>query len=259
MEVHAHTHTARKKWTHYLWEFLMLFLAVFCGFLAENQREHFVEQKRAREYAKSLLNDLRVDTNEIRRGKHWAEFMMASIDSLSSIAANDKMVKDAPGSFYYYSTFLYYAFIIDWSRSTLDQLIQSGSLRYFGNKELVDLINLYYYTQNIINEQNHQDFIQRDKITEIRNHILQLRYYRIFGKLDMGKEEYGDQPSPLIDSLLTQRLPLQADAEKEMDEFINHIIDRRSRLELVSQNYYPWANDLAIKIIQILTKEYHLQ
>ncbi len=23
MEVHAHTHTARKKWTHYLWEFLI--------------------------------------------------------------------------------------------------------------------------------------------------------------------------------------------------------------------------------------------
>ena len=36
MEVHAHTHTppasggtGRKKWTHYFWEFLMLFLAVF--------------------------------------------------------------------------------------------------------------------------------------------------------------------------------------------------------------------------------------
>jgi len=39
MEVHRHAHTDRKKWTHYLWEFLMLFLAVFCGFLAENQRE----------------------------------------------------------------------------------------------------------------------------------------------------------------------------------------------------------------------------
>ena len=40
MEVHAHTHTEKKKFTHYLWEFLMLFLAVFCGFLAENFREH---------------------------------------------------------------------------------------------------------------------------------------------------------------------------------------------------------------------------
>ena len=46
MEVHTHTHTPRKKWTHYFWEFIMLFLAVFCGFLAENQREHYIEQQR---------------------------------------------------------------------------------------------------------------------------------------------------------------------------------------------------------------------
>jgi hypothetical protein len=45
MEVHHHAHASdpalhrgRKKWTHNFWEFLMLFLAVFCGFLAENQR-----------------------------------------------------------------------------------------------------------------------------------------------------------------------------------------------------------------------------
>ena len=37
MEVHNHTaadpdsHRGKKKWTHYLWEFLMLFLAVLCG------------------------------------------------------------------------------------------------------------------------------------------------------------------------------------------------------------------------------------
>ena len=44
METHHHTHTPRKKWTHYLWEFLMLFLAVFCGFLAEYQLEHKIEK-----------------------------------------------------------------------------------------------------------------------------------------------------------------------------------------------------------------------
>jgi hypothetical protein len=62
MEVHAHTHTERKKWTHYLWEFLMLFLAVFCGFLAENQREHMVEHRREKEYMVSLVDDLKNDS-----------------------------------------------------------------------------------------------------------------------------------------------------------------------------------------------------
>ena len=62
MEVHAHSHTERKKFTHYLWEFLMLFLAVFCGFLAENQREHYTEKRRAREYAQQMIEDLQNDT-----------------------------------------------------------------------------------------------------------------------------------------------------------------------------------------------------
>ena len=39
MEVHHHAHHGHEKktWKNYFWEFLMLFLAVFCGFLAEYQ------------------------------------------------------------------------------------------------------------------------------------------------------------------------------------------------------------------------------
>src|SRR5574342_530876 len=62
MEVHAHTHTERKKWTHYLWEFFMLFLAVTAGFFVENQREHIVEHKRGQQYIKSFVEDLIIDT-----------------------------------------------------------------------------------------------------------------------------------------------------------------------------------------------------
>ena len=65
MEVHAHSHTARKKWTHYFWEFLMLFLAVFCGFLAEYQLEHKIERDREKQYMRSLLNDLKTDVLNI--------------------------------------------------------------------------------------------------------------------------------------------------------------------------------------------------
>ena len=47
MEVHKHPHhvTHKKKWGEYFLEFLMLFLAVFLGFIAENQREHIVEHQ----------------------------------------------------------------------------------------------------------------------------------------------------------------------------------------------------------------------
>ena len=61
MEVHSHTRTPRIKWTHYFWEFLMLFLAVFCGFLAENIREHRIEKERAQQYISSFYSDLKRD------------------------------------------------------------------------------------------------------------------------------------------------------------------------------------------------------
>ena len=64
MEVHKHPHHVmhRKKWGEYLLEFVMLFLAVFLGFLAENFREHQVEKERAKQYILSFCEDLKKDT-----------------------------------------------------------------------------------------------------------------------------------------------------------------------------------------------------
>ncbi len=86
MEVHAHSHTARKKWTHYFWEFLMLFLAVFCGFLAENIREHKIEQHRAKEFATSLVQDFQTDTAEINTQKRRSGIYIEITDSLLKLS-----------------------------------------------------------------------------------------------------------------------------------------------------------------------------
>ena len=66
MEVHHHSHTARKKWTHYFWEFLMLFLAVTLGFFVENWREHIIENRRAAELARSLYHELQRDSANLK-------------------------------------------------------------------------------------------------------------------------------------------------------------------------------------------------
>jgi hypothetical protein len=69
MEVHAQElHKAPGNGLkHYLFEFLMLFLAVFCGFLAENFREHIVEQKRTKLYAQQFYDELKLDTASLDR------------------------------------------------------------------------------------------------------------------------------------------------------------------------------------------------
>src|SRR6478735_3297912 len=89
MEVHAHSHTSRQKWTHYLWEFLMLFLAVFCGFLAENQREHMVENKREKEYMQSLTEDLSTDTANLNSVMELGQVVRTRLENLISILNNE--------------------------------------------------------------------------------------------------------------------------------------------------------------------------
>ena len=99
MEVHAHTHTPRKKWTHYFWEFLMLFLAVFCGFLAENQREHYVEKQRAKELARALYNELFDDSVAIANKIQLSLGKENNIDYLSSYF-KDSSLTSLPREFY---------------------------------------------------------------------------------------------------------------------------------------------------------------
>jgi hypothetical protein len=55
MEVHHHPHVEKKNFKEYFLEFLMIFLAVTMGFIAENMREHFVDVRTEKNTSR-LLN-----------------------------------------------------------------------------------------------------------------------------------------------------------------------------------------------------------
>src|SRR5678810_605633 len=105
MEVHAHSHTPRKKWTHYLWEFLMLFLAVFCGFLAEYQLEHVIEHKREKQFIQSFIEDLKIDTAAINRNLIFRHKKMEQMDSLMNLLREQK-IKGYENDLYYLARLL---------------------------------------------------------------------------------------------------------------------------------------------------------
>ena len=92
METHAnHLHHAPgKNFWHYLNEFIMLFLAVFCGFLAENFREHKVDKEKGEQYILSFYADLKEDTIKLS----------------SIISFDDQKVKDLNNMFNCYDTIL---------------------------------------------------------------------------------------------------------------------------------------------------------
>lgn len=142
MEVHSHTHTPRKKWAHYFWEFLMLFLAVFCGFLAEYQLEHKIEKDREKQFIQTMVADLKSDTAqlaEIISYEHRREIMVDSMIELFSRSDYKKFGSEI----YYYARSLTRPRYFFPNDRTLQQLKNSGSLRMIRNLSVSDSIMFY--------------------------------------------------------------------------------------------------------------------
>src|SRR4030095_16401507 len=145
MEGHPHTHTARKKWTHYVWEFFMLFLAVFCGFLAEYALEHKIEADREKQYAISMVEDLKLDTAALNRIIQLRTNRLVILDSLSLLLDETENSSNL-STLYYYSaiTSRFGSLQFIYNDRTIQQLKNSGSLRLIRNKIVSDSITLYY-------------------------------------------------------------------------------------------------------------------
>jgi hypothetical protein len=143
MEVHAHSHTARKKWTHYFWEFLMLFLAVFCGFLAENQREHMLEHQREKQYMRSLLSDLSADTSSLNTSFPRKQGRINAIDSVFRYFLSNPESKTISGRMFRTIRRTNYDYRFTRNNITINQLKNAGGMRLIQNKEVADSISVY--------------------------------------------------------------------------------------------------------------------
>lgn len=212
MEVHHHqSHIdpdnyrghREKRLKQYLFEFFMLFLAVFCGFLAENFREHRVEHQREKQYIGSLIEDLKEDT---------AEFKMVIDDNIKRISGMDTLtlLLDKPSLTIDDEKQLYilngrYASSITpmlWNDGTIRQLLTSGNLRLISEQGAPDSIMNYYGQSKdgalgqeaIIEESTKRMFFYAEDIFD-----------RSFLKINLNKDSsfsYGPMPDQI--ELLTK-------------------------------------------------------
>jgi len=144
MEVHHHAHTSRKKWTHYFWEFLMLFLAVFCGFLAEYTLEHKIEKDREKQFISSLVDDIKADITQLNSVIQKRDEKIQRLDSLILLINLPDFA--AYGSNIYFNA-IHTGRLVDIrftaNDGTMLQLKNSGGLRLIRNRTVVDSIAHY--------------------------------------------------------------------------------------------------------------------
>lgn len=258
MEVHKHPHhvTHKKKWGEYLLEFIMLFLAVFLGFLAENQREHMVENLRAKEFSKSLLQDLQNDTAAITSQKRSAELYIANADSLLKLNKTTLEGRNA-AQFSFYTRFIYWTVPVSWNRNTFEQIKNSGGLRYFRNDVLLKKILEYDAIVNDINSEADANKIRGNMLLPLINSVIEPEiHYRLSKHMLSSLDTMSIETREHFFSYTTGSLENKRD---KISEMLNMVIVQQRNLRLQLNTRLPKAQLLATELISDLKKEYHLK
>jgi hypothetical protein len=260
MEVHHHAHTSRKKWTHYVWEFLMLFLAVFCGFLAENFREHQVEHQREKEYMVTMLEDLKADIPLLDSTmKEW-DNVNNSIDSVTDAILFPLSNIDYFKIYRHLNAALNY-WSFRYNDRTIAQLKNSGGFRLIRNKTVANDIIAY---DQLNNDAVPNIAIQHNKFyenaTALRSKIFAENIITAVNKL------YKNQPAPSsinpwIDGLVkTNRSPLTAESQTILlFEFKNSLIALKRDYTTNMMWGYGQTRKWIVRLIELIQKEYHLE
>ncbi len=164
MEVHHHAHTARKKWTHYFWEFLMLFLAVFCGFLAEYKLEQTIERHREKEFILSMIEDAMTDTTNIHAAIPLNLERAGYADSLSIACLNYRGTQPENTNIYEtHRNCIYRPDLVYPTDRTLFQLKNSGGMRLIRKKKATESIIAYDNSgKRLINQQTYYETYLND-------------------------------------------------------------------------------------------------
>jgi hypothetical protein len=261
MEVHAHTHTARKKWTHYLWEFLMLFFAVFCGFLAENQREHYIEHQREKQYMNNMTSDLQQDREELRKSIAGTRRKVFHLDSLLYLLEN-RSYNGKEKEFYRYARYYYLRYHFRYTDGTVQQLKNSGGMRLIRSRKVVDSINMYDALVKFrkVNEGYEDDYIQQ--MYTFMNKLYDApAVKKIMARMD-SITNYANIDSVNINTVFMfdferTNIPSLHISEEDRKLLISHILT----LLIFNGNFIRYRIELyqlAGRLSNLIKKEYHL-
>jgi len=245
MEVHHHAHTPRKKWSHYFWEFLMLFLAVFCGFLAESYRETIINREKAHHYIQNLVADLKADTADVNFAIYYNQLWSDHLDSALQVPIDRvKDINSQDTFFYHFLPFYNWLQIFMQNDNTITQL-RAGGFNLIRNEKVVDSINLVY------------NFYRN---ASFNNNYMNTCYWDIVRKA----QELMDMPTPLL--TIEENIPKQVLQNKEV--FIKYDMQAIRQLYGMIRNakgslatailYEMQYREKAERLLRYLQKEYHL-
>ncbi|HLG40104.1 MAG TPA: hypothetical protein VI461_10560, partial [Chitinophagaceae bacterium] len=247
MEVHhKHHHNPpghkEKAWKHYLFEFLMLFLAITAGFFVENLREHYVEHQREKKYVAQLLQNLKTDTSRYGRISQQMGEAMEFFDSIANVLILKKSLPDT--QFVKAVKYSWSSWNLVTASTAFNQMKNSGSLRYIKNDSLSNALS-EYYDHNIPRLQTFFDYINEKLHNQVEPFFAE--HFNLYTDF-IFTDSYAQSPEKYFDRT------------EKSDQIIRNYL----RLYYIGVSYIRntelvGTNEKAVNLIKLIEKEYHLK
>jgi hypothetical protein len=248
MEVHQHTHTPRKKWFHYMWEFFMLFLAVFCGFLAESFREKMIIHEKEKHYIENLVEDIKKDTAEMSGILYAQGFLHQKMEDALSIPVSRLRNIQSQDSFFHHF-FYFYSFVATFTQhdNTYTQLKNAGGFSVVHKKDVIDSISLFYT--------NYEHDVEH-------NSIYYIDYYNKIVQIAMQVMDMPEIPSDFNDPMFVN-MPDHVEFITQYNIPLLKQLYSAIRYDKGCLQYYMLQEKAymieAAKLLRFLNKKYHLE
>jgi len=235
----------------------MLFLAVTLGFFVENKREHYIEHQRVKEFARSLAADIARDTANMTYISNRIKIQIKSIDSLVVYLKKPKQKNLRNIDLFKFTIVDRYP-AYRWSRSTLEEIKNSGSLRYFEDT-MVHYISFYDAMSRHMDEDHRSDEEMANRATASRDRIVDMSYSN-----DLTRSLYMNFDSTantkyFRDLAANDKTPLLTRDSLTLKIFLNEKLNIKRNLDVRVNDELKGLIRQGRRLISLLKKNYHFQ
>jgi hypothetical protein len=250
MEVHHHSHIhAKTKWQEHLFQFFMLFLAVFLGFLAERASERETEKDKEKEYIQSLIADTDNDYALSRNLNAAILEQIKQIDTLQTLFFSDLRNNiDSVRKCYELSSCIRLFYSEFFNERTTTQLLSSGNMRLIKKQGVADSIMEYHSFIKFLELQKQFYVNSVNECMQSMYNVYDISYLRSV------QDSTGELMYPVID---VSQMKLRTTDPDELKKFVAIL----ENTKLVASNYRNLLikmNDKARRLYLFLIKKYKI-
>ncbi len=246
MEVHHHGHVSHDhKWKDYLYQFAMLFLAVFFGFLAEVYLEYRIDKEKEKDFAISIVEDLQDDIRNIDVDIENKESKIKIAKLLKASLINGFNPEKSDSIYYLSRKFSTLGEVFYITDGTLMELKNSGGLRLMRQSNVVDSLQSYY---NLYQRSADAQRFSISTLAEYRDYMIKVFDAKVYENMTINFPEI---------TMPNEKPKLFNEDKQLLNEFMMRI-QLTKTAEIVNLNFLHKLRYKALKTIELIKQDYNL-